>query len=607
MTRDEGVTVEAPDVEQALARAAAELQCDVKELRHTVLRPARSGILGLFARPARIRAWRHSSVARQVESVLRSVRNLDGHYLVEIKHQDLVLTVFPPLGLGRRIDEEELLTAVREYEPASLDEEAVRSLAATADGKPHVVGRLLATDNRDGTFTLTVAQDRMSAELLLQPPRRGGREVTLAMVETEIKRQGIVNGLNVAVIKQALEERRFNMPLIVATGMPPGNGADGRLEYRFRTDRHVINFREDDKGRVNFKELDLIESVSQGQVLVRRVPPGAGRAGRDVFGREIPAQAGRNVELPAGKNVYRDGDELKSAIDGHVTLTGRRVNVSPIFHVRGDVNFAVGNIDFDGTVRVDGLVEDGFVIRCRGSAFVRKSLGKCRVEIGENLVVIGGILGRYEADVRAGGDLVALFIENSHVFAGGNLTVGELILHSDVMAGGDILMNGARGALIGGSAVAGGNVVVRAIGGEGTSRTNVTAGVNPELADERREVERKVREEEEKLGKVTQALEALRKAGTRSEEAAGQEAQLVAGAERLRAQVKALRVHVRDLEERIATEAPKAVISVSDTAMACTRIEIAGAWTILNAPTRFVTFYKVGNEIKMEPFREPAR
>ena len=33
------------------------------------------------------------------------------------------------------------------------------------------------------------------------------------------------------------------------------------MEFSFRTDRHVIKFVEDERGRVDYRELDLIENV----------------------------------------------------------------------------------------------------------------------------------------------------------------------------------------------------------------------------------------------------------------------------------------------------------------------------------------------------------
>lgn len=602
---ERAVVAAADTVAEAVAKAAEDLGVPVAGVRYRVLEEPKAGFLGWGARKARVQVWVHDSVGRHLEGALKSVRDLDGHHLVEVRGRELILSVFAPLGAGKPVAVERVLAAVEEYSPESLDKEAVRDTVSRADGTERVVGRLAREGERDGTFELHVSDDAMRCNVVLLPPRRGGRDVTLGAIRDELLARGITTGIDAGEVEAALADRRYNVAFRVASGRPPTPGTPGRIDWNFRTDRHRLQLEEDERGRVDFRELGLIESVKVGDLLARRIPPLRGEPGEDIYGRTIAAPEPEPVAFPEGENVVVEGDTLRAAIDGHVSLVGARVQVSPFLHVKGDVNYEVGNIDFAGTVCVDGLVEDAFSLKASGSAFVRKSIGKCRVEVGGNLVVVGGILGRQEADIRVGGDLVALFVEHSRLLVHGELMVHELILHSDVVVGGHLVMNGTRAALVGGSAFAGGDVTVRSVGGEGTTRTHIRAGVRIEHLEQVRTVRAAQAEDEEKLGKVEEALRALdHRGGSTPTVAAGDPriAQLRATQAQLQSRLKAHREALRALDAALTQTSIGARVHVLGTAMAGTRIEIGAASLVLSAPVQYATFTRVGSEIKMNPY-----
>lgn len=599
------VTVEAETVEAAVRLAATDLGVPSGHIRYRVVTEPREGFLGWGSRKARIRAWVHDSVGRHVEGALRAVRDLDGHYLLEVRGREVVLAVFAPMGIGQPVPATRILAGVRELEPESIDERAIEDAASLADGQERIVGRLAREGERDGTFRVVVSEDGLACDVILFPPLRGGRDAKLESIRDALVVEGIRVGVDTSSLEAALADHAYNQPIRVATGRAPAPGEPGRIEWAFRTDRHKLRLKEDDRGRVDFRELDLIESVKSGDLLARRIAPGPGEPGEDVRGNRLEPPPVASVALPEGENIYSEGDVVRAAIDGHVSLVHARLQVAPFYHVKGDVNYAVGNIDFAGTVCVDGLVEDAFSLRASGSAFVKKSIGKCRVEVGGNLVVVGGILGRQEADIRVGGDLIALFVEHSKILVRGELMVHELILHSDVAVGGNLVMNGSRAALVGGSAFAGGDVTVRAIGGEGTSRTHIRAGIRLELLEQMRSLKATQAEDEGRLAKIEEALRAVEgRAGAPPPIAAHDPrvGQLRSTLVQLQSRLKTLRESLRALDASIAETSTGARVHVIDTAMAGTRIEIGTASLVLSAPVQYATFTRVGGEIKINPY-----
>ena len=596
--------VEAENLANALRIAATKLACPPERLRHKIIQEPRAGVLGLFSRKARVMAWFDDGAERHIDQAIHAVGNLDGNFVVEVRDTELLLTVFPPSGSGRAIDENSIFIELMEYEPEGLDEILLAQVAREADGAPHVIGKMDSSVSRDGKVEFQVADDAMTATMMLAPPRKGGRDISGQEIAVALVQAGIVHGIDANAVEKALQEKNYFHPMPIAAGSEPATGEAGVIAFMFRTDSHIVNFKEDKSGRVDYHDVDLIQEVRSGDVLARRVPAGPGKPGRDVLGGEIPARRGKEAKLPSGKNVFVDGNELKSGIDGHVSFEYGDVIVSPIYHVRGDVNLETGNIDYNGTVRVDGLIEDGFSVTTKGSLFVKKSIGKCRIDVAANLVVIGGILGRDEAVIKTGGDIVALFIEHSSVRAGRDVVVGEVILHSDVIAGRNLMMNGTRGAFIGGHVSTGSNITVRTLGGEGATRTHVRAGVKPDLLESTRSMDAELHDLEEKLAKIREALKLMETKGSQIADIERKRVLLMQSEAQIRTRIRVLSDALKNLGNKIETDSAHARIHVLDTALSGTRVEIGSTHLLLPTDVHYATFKKMAGEIKIFTYSE---
>ena len=73
-------------------------------------------------------------------------------------------------------------------------------------------------------------------------------------------------------------------------------------------------------GRVDFRELNLVENVEAGQILATKKPPEEGVAGRTVTGKSLPAKPGKNTQIEIGKNVKLSDDGM-SAMSNVASLT----------------------------------------------------------------------------------------------------------------------------------------------------------------------------------------------------------------------------------------------------------------------------------------------
>ena len=166
-----------------------------------------------------------------------------------------------------------------------------------------------------------------------------------------LKSAGLKN-IDEDAVKASLKKVEPGVPVAVARGVPPQPGADGYVDYRVKIDVGRIDLNEDDEGRVDYRELNLFDNVEAGQVLAVLVPPGKGNPGLDVFGQPIPAAEGKPSKLVVGQNVEvsDDGTKAIAMTDGMPCLRAGRLEVLPVYQIKGDVAYATGNIRFSGDV-----------------------------------------------------------------------------------------------------------------------------------------------------------------------------------------------------------------------------------------------------------------
>ena len=134
-------------------------------------------------------------------------------------------------------------------------------------------------------------------------------------------------------------------------------------------------FVEDEHGRVDYFNLNLVQSVEKGGVICQAVPPKEGVPGRTVLNQEIPCKTGKTAALPKGRNTEasEDGTKLLAMKSGRVEFSGRGFMVKSVLEINGNVDFSSGNINFVGDVHIHGDVSSGFSIR---------TIGDVTIEIG---------------------------------------------------------------------------------------------------------------------------------------------------------------------------------------------------------------------------------
>lgn len=367
--------------------------------------------------------------------------------------------------------------------------------------------------NKDGYIVVEISTDRLKAFIRVYPPEGTGKPVTIDSARVILTEHKAVYGLIEKNLEDAVLQADPAKKILVAQGKSAVEGEPARLIYHFSTERR-INLIEKKDGKVDFYNLGTVQNVREGQLLVEKTDPGLGKVGYTVGWEKIKPKPGKDISLPKGKNVKisNDGKQLLASKNGQVILDGTgKVSVFPVYEVNGDLDLSIGNIDFVGSVVIRGNVGSGFTIKAEEDIEVYGSVDSSTLVANGNIIIKRGVQGRGKCLLKCSGNLNAMFLENCDAEVGTNVIVQQAIMHSRVLAGGQVTLEGRRGLIVGGMIRAGEEVIAHEVGAVLATPTEIEIGLNPHLRKELSQLIKSLTEQEENLLKTKQAVELLKK------------------------------------------------------------------------------------------------
>ena len=432
------------------------------------------------------------------------------HVKLNIRPNGTFLTLYPPVDGGRNliIDEvEAYLDKVIQggYEKVMVREElkkplvAVREIQISKDKIPPV----------NETVVVSVMADRLSVKGRFYPPTEGGNLLNRDDIISEMVKSGVKYGVAEATITEFLNNRQYEETLIIAEATLQVEGSDAVIKFFFNTDltqKPKVN----EDGSVDFHHLDVISSVSAGDLLAELTPAVQGKPGIDVCGNLLRPVKVKQKILRVGKNIKLSEDGLKaySEVNGHATVEGEQVFVSNMYEVPANVDTSTGDIEYEGNVLVHGNVLAGFSITAKGDIVVEGVVEGANLRAGGHIILKRGIQGMDRGILKANGNVISRFIESATVEAGGYVSA-DAIMHSNVSAKGDITVDGKKGFISGGNIRSGTLVSAKTIGSSMGTSTNIEVGIEPEIIQEYHELGKEqetIRDEQEKNMQILVAL-----------------------------------------------------------------------------------------------------
>ena len=359
-------------------------------------------------------------------------------------------------------------------------------------------------------YRLFVSPDSMEAYLVKSGSGPALVPEDIPQLFLELKARGVVYGL-----LDEPEEGRGGR-LVVARGKPPLPGKDARIELLVDLSRGPL--KEEKPDRVVYRELNTLVCVEPGQPVARRLPPGLGEPGMDVFGTPVPPLPGRDISFNYGSGLEADELLLRAKTAGVLIFENESLSVSPVYVLDSDVDWSVGNIHFCGErLVINGDIKRGFSLKVKGDLEINGSVeDNVQIEVSGDLFIRGLIQGE-SVLIRCEGDATIGALEYAQIEVSGNLTVLDYLLQPYCLVGKNFRLLDGLGVVLGGKCLIGGSAEVYILGNEAHVRADFRVGYDPlilgRLAELKERQKTMERQERDLRGGLEKGLRLLKKGG----------------------------------------------------------------------------------------------
>ncbi|MCM1048526.1 MAG: FapA family protein [Clostridiales bacterium] len=466
-------------------------------------------------------------------------------------------------------------------------------LESSAIGRKTDYGNCTIINGSD--YLLRISETRMETLITLY------RRFSVDEIRSLLKENGIVYGIKEKMLEELATGKHNYEEILIAEGTAARDGRDGYFEYHFNPNPEKNPIILPD-GTVDYNVLGKIELATKGQLLVTYHTALPDITGRDVLGNTIEAYKG--VELPElqCKRCEQDeeGSKYYASTEGSITMEGRCLTVTPIYVVEGNLDAATGDVNFHGDVLVQGNVFAGVTLKTTGNITVNGHVETAKLFAGKDVILKNGMQGAGNGAIRAGGNVMARFLEQTQVYAGKEINVGAL-LNCEVESGQNVVISGNRGTIIGGSVTAVEQITAASIGNRAGVATQLVIGLDCEFKYKMGEIDRLMEEYQNNmtdaartLDRISYQLRTQPATPELNEQKAEQMRRKISFQSKLK-ETATERERLIDINKRSAD----GKIIVGGISYAGCTIIINGVREVLNSEYRDVTYKKVRNEIRI--------
>ena len=417
--------------------------------------------------------------------------------------------VHPGLSLTENLDGERAQIEAEQLETeakranAMLEQEAKKRLHEIDAMETKEIGFL------DAQCCIHISRDKMIAWLMLFPPV--GEKGTLRVEEIgkEMQKCQVTSGVESDVIVRIIQNKPYFELLPVAIGTPPVEGTDGSIQEHYERSL-PFEVKIDENGVADYRASNYVYQIMQGDVICDITHAVEGQAGLRIDGSIAEPKKVKDVKIPKGANteITEDGLQLVAKIDGNLEYKNGVFQICPVLLVPGDVDYTVGNIDFNGDVHVQGDVRENFSVRASGAIMIDGLVEAATIDAGGDLLITRGVGGDNRALIRSKGTIRAKYLENCVVYAKESV-YADCIMNSQVFSDNSINVCSGRGSVIGGALTATERVQARMIGAQSGRRTDITLGVFSFQKDELQDIEQDLEANRAEIREVDKELDEL--------------------------------------------------------------------------------------------------
>ncbi|XOB65780.1 DUF342 domain-containing protein [Deferribacteres bacterium DY0037] len=400
--------------------------------------------------------------------------------------------------------ESELAKFLMSYYGLHLNE-----FAFSRDDAGRIVIKIIADKNADADAELFISDDGLRAMVNAYPAINNGAPLSADYIIELLKHEHITVNIHRDVIDNAVKlcnEGAISENMTVAEGVEPIHGKNSQILLNFDPIKNKPKILR--SGRVDYKNIDNIRIVNEGDLLLTKKPATAGVRGLNVRNQEIPPDPGIDIEIQVGEGVRaeKDDSEFYATTDGCVTFVRNTLEVSPIYIVRGNVDYSTGNIVFNGSVHINNDVLSDFSVKAEKDIYIDGLCQDAHLEAGGNIVIKLGVKGDNKGIIKAKGDVCVGYAEGANIEARGNIEIQKYSYHSNLKTGGILEAIKEPGVIAGGTVIAFEEVRINQAGTSGNSRFLINIGTKFYFADELEALKRTKIKYEENKAKIDEFL-----------------------------------------------------------------------------------------------------
>ncbi len=352
---------------------------------------------------------------------------------------------------------------------------STQASSKTSDGQRHYHAKAAYQ------LVFSVSKDELECRAMLEV-KPNGQPPGLEELQTYLETDGINTGVDTDALAELLKEAvpGKSVSKVVASGIPPVTGENGSFAFSVKP-ADIGQGKSDskeagDSDKIDFRSVQQFINVEPDQEIGRILPPGAGTPGTTIRGIPIKPEAGKPLQLKLEKGVRTDTDDdsiLISESHGRVKLDGDSIQVLDEYVVDGDVDFAVGNIRFNGFVEVRGDVLDGFQVSASKGMMITGNVGACNL-VSHGDIAFCGMNGQGKGTILCGGNITANFIHDSKVECRGDLMIAVELRNCQASCQGRFY----SGLLSGGRYIALKGIEAKRVGSLSAVKTRIQSGVS---------------------------------------------------------------------------------------------------------------------------------
>ena len=278
--------------------------------------------------------------------------------------------------------------------------------------------------------------------------------------------------------------------LQIATGKLAIKGKDAEIKPLVEcAQSRILRPKRKEDGSVDMRDLGDIICVKIGEPLAKKIPLTTGKKGYTVTATLLPAEPGNDIPLISGEGTAispKDQNVLVSKKVGLPKIISNGMEVDEVYKIK-NVTVATGNINFTGSVIIDGDLNEGMKVIASGDVTVGGFVESAIIEAGGDITINGGIIGRkhdieknkvtdvkMSVSVNAKGNIYAKYCQYAEINCSKDVRIENQLLHSLLNIQGGLKVGTkekSNGKLIGGYIKAGSYVTAGVVGATAGSNT----------------------------------------------------------------------------------------------------------------------------------------